>query len=167
MNDHPSLPFNQQHRVIEILNRISIFGALSETDLYQVFRLSKQVSYTAGEVIFEQGSDPDFIYIVLDGVVQILSHSDEQPLQEVEIARMQVGQCFGEISVIGIQPHTGKARVLQDSTLLLISSAALLDLHEHHPKLFSMLILNIAREACRRLHETSETLLQYAAQKKQ
>ena len=165
MNDHPSLPFNQQARAIEILNQISIFGALSETDLYQIFRLSKQVSYKAGEVIFEQGSAPDFIYIVLDGAVQILSHSQQQPEQEVEIARMGVGQCFGEISVIGIQPHAGKARVIHDSSLLLLSGAALLDLHEHHPELFGMLTLNIAREACRRLYKTNETLLQYAAHK--
>lgn len=164
MNAHPTLPFNQQQRVIEILNQISIFGALSESDLYQIFRLSKQVSYKAGEVIFEQGSDPDFIYVVLDGSVQIICHSEQQPLQEVEIARMEVGQCFGEISVIGIQPHTGKAQVLRDSTLLLLSSAALFDLHENHPELFGMLTLNIAREACRRLYKTNETLLQYAAQ---
>ena len=163
MSAHPSLPFTQQQKVIDILNQISIFGALSESDLYEVFRQLKQVSYKAGEIIFEQDSEPDYIYIVLEGAVQISSHGNLSPEQEVEIAYMDVGQCFGEISVIGIQPHTGRAKVLEDSELLVLSSAALFSFHENNPTLFGLLVLNIAREACRRLYKTNEILLQYAA----
>lgn len=162
MTDHPSLPFTKQAQAIEVLNQISIFGALSESDLFKIFRLLKEVTYKADEIIFEQDSDPDHIYIVLEGHVTISSHSAEHP-EEIDIAEMGIGQCFGEISVIGILPHTGRARATQDSLLLLLSSQALFALHEEDADLFSRLVLNIAREACRRLYKTNEILLQYAA----
>lgn len=162
MSTHPSLPFTQLDRVLPILNEISIFGALQEKDLYQIFRLLKQVSYKAEETIFEQGSPPDYIYIVLDGTVQILTHSPDNPDQEIEIGRMSTGECFGEIAVVGIQPHTGRAKVLKDCELLILSGDALLSLHRSDPSLFGLLVLNMAREACRRLYKTNEIMLQYA-----
>lgn len=162
MSSHPSLPFTQLDRVLPILHDISIFGALQEKDLYQIFRLLKQVSYKEGDTIFEQGSPPDYIYIVVEGSVQILTHNTDRPDQEIEIARMSTGECFGEISVVGIQPHTGRAKVLKDSELLILSGDALLSLHSSDPSLFGLLVLNIAREACRRLYKTNEIMLQYA-----
>jgi CRP-like cAMP-binding protein len=75
------------------------------------------------------------------------------------------GQCFGETSVIGIQPHAATAISVKDTELIVLSRKALLSLFKINLELFSILILNIAREACRRLHKTDEILIHYVLRK--
>lgn len=159
MDGHPNLPLTEIDRVLPILNHISIFGGLNEHDLYHIFRLLKAVTYKQDEIIFEQGSHPSHIYIVLSGRVLIQACRGTSC---IEIASMNVGECFGEISVIGIQPHLGSAIVVEDSDLLVLSGDALNSLHDTHPELFTIMVLNIAREACRRLYKSNEALLFYA-----
>ena len=79
----------------------------------------------------------------------------------LELIVVEEGQCFGETSVIGIQPHAATAVTTEDTELIVLSRNALLSLLKTDLELFSILILNIAREACRRLYKTDEILLHY------
>ena len=67
--------------------------------------------------------------------------------------------------MIGIQPHAATAITVDDTELIVLSRNALLSLLKSDLELFSILILNIAREACRRLHKTDEILLHYVLRK--
>ena len=55
------------------------------------------------------------------------------------------------------------ALAVEDTELMVLSQRALHSLHKDDPDLFGLLVLNIAREACRRLHKTDQTFLHYAA----
>jgi CRP-like cAMP-binding protein len=116
-----------------------------------------------GEFIFKQGDEPTHIYVVMSGRVKIVFEAEGTPLEIIEFG---VGQCLGETSVIAIMPHSASALVTQDAELIVLSRAALLSLFESDKELFGRLILNIAREACRRLHNTDEILLHYFSKEK-
>lgn len=77
------------------------------------------------------------------------------------IASFKEGNCVGETGVIGIQPHSATAIAMTDTDLIVLTSEELLAIYETDKDLFGCLMLNIAREACRRLHKTDETLLHY------
>ena len=146
-------------KVLSILSEISILGGLSDEDLEVVLGLLHIELCAAGERVFEQGGTPSHIYIVRSGHIRIVANIDTEPLELVDFG---VGQCFGETSVIGILPHSAAAVAIEDSELLVLPRPGLYGLHKDHPSLFGMLILNIAREACRRLYQTDQVLLQYA-----
>ena len=151
-------PLLEIEEVMPILNEISIFAGLSDKQLYTLFRLLGKAHYKAGEKIFEQGGHPSYIYIVQSGSVKLVANTRQTPL---ELIVFQQGRCFGETSVIGIQPHAATALAVGDTELIVLSRNALLALFKSDVKLFSILILNIAREACRRLYKTDEILLHY------
>ena len=65
-----------------------------------------------------------------------------------------------------ILPHSATALVVEDAELLVLSQEALRTLYREDAPLFGLLILNIAREACRRLQKTDEILLHYAKPEK-
>lgn len=153
------LPLFQIDEILPILNRISIFGALDDQQLYTVFRLLEVEVYKKGDVIFEQGASPTHIRIVKKGAIRIVENLHETPL---ELNEFNVGDCFGETAVIGILPHTASAVAVEDSELLVFPREQLFGLYDKDPKLFGLLILNIAREACRRLSQTEEVMLHYA-----
>jgi CRP/FNR family cyclic AMP-dependent transcriptional regulator len=148
--------------ILPILNEISIFAGLSDKQLHTLFRRLEKVRYKKGEKVFEQDSQPSHIYIIQSGNIKLVINEKSDPLELIVFGQ---GQCFGETSVIGIQPHAATAVVVEDTELIVLSRNALLSLLKTDLDLFSILILNIAREACRRLHKTDEILLHYVLRK--
>jgi CRP/FNR family cyclic AMP-dependent transcriptional regulator len=155
-------PLSDIEGVLSILNKISIFAGLSDKQLYTLFGLLTEVTYKPNETVFEQGEKPSHIYIVKTGKIKLVVWEDETPL---ELVVFEEGHCFGEASVIGIQPHKGTAIALEDTELIVLSRNALLSIYDSDKDLFSILILNIAREVCRRLHSSDDILLHYLLKK--
>lgn len=148
--------------VLGMLNKISLLAGLSEKQLYSVLRLLEVVGYKKGEYVFEQGSDPSYIYIIRSGRVKLFINKHDTTLELIVFGE---GQSLGEASVIGIRPHSASAIAIEDCELIVLSRKALMSIYESDKEIFSILILNIAREVCRRLHAASETLLYYKLEK--
>ncbi len=158
IQQHIPIPFTEIDRVIPILNKISLFGGLQEQHLHTVYRSLQLVKYTDSELIFEEGDSPSNIYIILTGTVKMVLNYGEEPLELIEFS---VGNCIGETSVIGIQPHSATAVAQGEVELLVLSRSALMSFFHEDTELFSYVILNIAREACRRLGRADNTILHY------
>ncbi len=152
------LPLLEVEDVLPILSQISILAGLTEQQRNSVCGLLEKTTYKKGRTIFRQGHQPTHIYIIKSGVVQLIVSQDDTPF---ELVVFRQGQCFGESSVIGILPHAATAFAMEDTELIVLSRDALMNLYDADIKLFSILMLNIARESCRRLHSSSETLLHY------
>lgn len=161
MANKPCLPFTALERVLTILDKISIFGGLNQTQLSEVLRSLEVVNYKKNEFIFHQGDMPSFIYIVSTGKVKLFIEAGHIPLEFIELG---TGKSFGEIALVGIQPHTASAIATEDTELLILSNKALLNFLKTDKDLFSLIVLNIAREACRRLGQTENILSHYFKQ---
>ncbi|MFH1665533.1 MAG: cyclic nucleotide-binding domain-containing protein [Candidatus Omnitrophota bacterium] len=156
------LPLRDVEGVLAILNKISLLGGLSEKQLHFILGILREVSYRAGEYIFEKGDEPSHIYIIRSGNIKIVDYEDGTPYEIIEFG---VGQCLGETAVIGIQLHSASAVAVEDTELIVLSREALLSIFDSDKELFSLLVLNVAREACRRLHQTDEIMLHYILRK--
>ena len=157
------LPLLDVENVLPILNRIAIFGGLDDTQLYTLFRMIEVEHYRKNEFVFRQGAAPSHILIIRSGRVHIIENVDGTPL---ELFEFLPGDCFGETSVIAIHPHTADALAIEDTELRVIPRDRLFKLYDTDPRLFGMLMMNIAREACRRLSRTEEVMLHYALEEK-
>lgn len=154
----PTSPLLDIENVLSILKKISIFGGIEERQLHKLFRSLKQAEYSRGEVIFTRGEAPSHIYIIKKGQVELLFEGRKYMSERI---LFDIGQCFGETSVIGIQPHTATAVTVDDCELIVLSREALMRLFSDDKELFGLLILNIAREMSRRLREANEMMLNY------
>ena len=157
-----SIPLVDVESVLPIVSKISLFGGLTKAQLGTLLRLLETVGYGKGEFVFEAGDEPSDIYIVWEGSVELVLDAGGEALAE---AVLGVGECFGETAVIGIERHSAGAVVKEDTKLIVLPRQVLFDLWESDKELFGMLVLNIAREACRRLHRADEILLHYFAHK--
>jgi CRP-like cAMP-binding protein len=152
------LPLIDTENVMSILNKISIFGGLDEKQIQFILKILKQVNYKKGEYIFRQGDLPSHIYIIQKGKVRLVEDVDMTSYQIFEFGE---GNCIGEASVMGSHPHTVSAIACEDSVLIVLSKEMFFHIYEHDKVIFSILILNIAREICRRLKRTDDILLHY------
>lgn len=144
--------------VTSILGTIALFGGLDEKELRILFSRLERLTYAEGEIIFSEGDEPTYIYIIRSGKVKIVANLNTEPY---ELAEFSNGQCFGETALIGIQPHTASAIAVEPVELIVLTGEALRGIFKKEKTLFGKLILNIAREACRRLHKADETMLHY------
>ncbi|VGO14964.1 Cyclic AMP receptor protein [Pontiella desulfatans] len=157
------LPLLDVEGVLPILNKIAVLGGLDDAQLYTVFRMLETEHYNKGEFIFRQGDAPSHIRIVRSGKVRMVENVDGTAM---ELCEFGPGDCFGETSVIAIHTHTASALAVEETELLVIPREKLFALYDSDPKLFGMLALNIAREACRRLNKTEDIMLHYALGRK-
>lgn len=152
------LPLVNIEEVLSILNKIAIFGGLSDKQLYVIFKILKKTFYRRGEIIFRKGDYPSHIYIVKKGKVKLYLEAEGVKFELIEFS---TGDCFGETALIGIQPHTANSLATEDVELMVLEGKDLFSLYYTHRDVFAMVILNIAREVSRRLSLTDNTILHY------
>ena len=129
-----------------------------------------------GEMIFFEGSKSDELYIIADGVVDILVNPDlvsdnpEENHNPVKIATLRRGQSFGEIALVDQGLRSASAKTVHENThLLIIPRDKLIAVCEEHPDLGYRLMLNLAADLALKIRSTGllvrEELLYRRAQK--
>lgn len=144
--------------LLPILKNVTIFSGFNDDEIGRICESCSILDTKVGEIILEENTPATEIFIILKGKVTIVLNLKDDPLELMEFGQ---GSCIGEASVIGIQNHSASAVVIEDSLLLVLSRQILMDIFNSDKGLFSLLILNIARELARRLHHTDEILLHY------
>lgn len=141
-----------------LLRGVTIFSGLSDEELVRLCKTCDILRLPEGDSVVREGMPATEIYIILDGEVEIVLNAEHEA---ISLAILGPGNCIGEASVIGVQSHSASAIVKKDARLLLLSRNTLLSILQDDKGMFSLLILNIARELARRLRHTDEILLHY------
>jgi len=89
----------------------------------------------AGEVLVTQGKNSDGLYVVLHGGVKVVKTVDEK---EVELARLQEGDVFGEMSLLTRKPATATVTTLSNTILLKLPRENFQELILTHPQILEM-----------------------------
>ena len=152
-----SVKIDAEH-AMSMMKHVTIFAGINETNIRQIYDNCTIIDTKAGDIIFQEGTPATEIYLILSGKCSVILNLGEDPMEIVEFGP---GNCIGESSVIGVQHHCASVLAKEDSVLLELSRKMLMDIFENDKGLFSMLIINIARELARRLHNTNQLLYQY------
>ncbi len=155
-------PILNVEEVWPFLKKITVFDGLSNSQLEKICKLLKTIKYEKGEFIYKRGEALSNIYIIKQGEVKMIFEDNSLFL---ELISFKEGDCFGETSVIGILTHSSNALVVRPTELIVLEPSKLLNIYETDKELFGLLILNIARETSRRLHQSNEALIQHMLMK--
>ena len=143
------------------LRDIGLFGALSDEVLDHLAIVLHPTRVQAGEVVFREGDPAREMYVVLDGEMEVLKKSRRGRDQRVAI--LGPNDCFGEMSIIDMQPRSASVRALAPSRMLRISTEDMDALYRHDLKSYTLITLNIARDLSRRLRVTDGILADFTA----
>ncbi len=143
------------------LREVGLFGALSDDVLEHLSQTLQPLRVQAGEPIFREGDSAREMYVVLDGEVEVMKKSRRG--RDMRVAILGPSDCFGEMSLIDVQPRSATVRALGPSRLLRMTSEDLDGLYRHDLKSYALVTLNIARDLSRRLRVTDGILADFAA----
>jgi len=111
------------------------------------------VQVPAGELVFKEGDLGTEMYIVQEGKVEILQRLGEG---EKQLAVLEKGDFFGEMSVLEELPRMASARAVSDARLLQINGSTFDQMLRSNPEI----AVRMMRKLSRRLRETDKLLRQ-------
>ena len=135
----------------ESLQKYSLFGGLLEEQIQSLIPLMKEESYNPGELIITEGSANDKIFFIIEGQVSVSK-------RDVELSRFGEGEAFGEMEVLDVMSATASIKSISQVTALSISNRALHQIYKMDVKIFALMLMNLARDLCRRLRKSDEKL---------
>ena len=100
----------------------TLFPRLTGAQIEQLAERAETVSFSPGEVLFEQGERDASFYVVLSGAVDII---DRQPDGDQYFTQCQAGTFIGDISMFTGEPTLARGVVAEKTSLLVLSPDAL------------------------------------------
>ncbi|MCB9788617.1 MAG: cyclic nucleotide-binding domain-containing protein [Deltaproteobacteria bacterium] len=138
-----------------ILQRVPTFAGLTEETLEFLLDQAREVVVEPGQPFFLQGEPGTTVFVLEEGHVDVRKRFDGG---DMTLRMLGPGDCFGEMAVISIMPRSASAFSVGRSTAVSISNGDIARLYERNPAQFAMLIMNLAREVCRRFADADERL---------
>jgi CRP/FNR family transcriptional regulator, cyclic AMP receptor protein len=132
--------------LLDLLRAVSLFNGLTNDQLQQLIAISAEEIYDDGEVVFQQGTEGDKLYLIRDGQIEILikRRPEESERTQVFLGR---GQVVGEMALIDFGTRSATARSSWNGTVLYsISRDGFTDLCNQDTAIGYIVMRNMAME---------------------
>jgi CRP/FNR family cyclic AMP-dependent transcriptional regulator len=140
-----------------LLAQTAIFAGLSDAVLEKILAAARILRVEAGQSVIEEGDLSVGVFVLCDGELEICKRGRNGA--EFCLAIMKRGDCVGEMSLIDVQARSATVRALGAATLFVLDQAAITRLYQTDLEVYTLLMLNIAREISRRLRQADQTLV--------
>ncbi len=136
----------------DVLGATELFQGVNPDELTTLARHAGTRRLVRGDILFNEGEEPDALYVVLRGRVAIANKSFDG--RESVVALMEPGDLFGEMGMLDGRPRSAEGRALEPSEVLVLEYNPVRELLEQHPEL----LWGVVRMLADRLRGMDEAL---------
>ncbi|MFC1641816.1 Crp/Fnr family transcriptional regulator [Myxococcota bacterium] len=144
----------EQHS--EQVGTIQIFSELKPEGQRSIARIATEETHSAGTRLFEQGTQGDCMYLILEGKIRV--SRDIPGVGEEALAILGPGDVFGEMALLDDALRSADAWVHQRCRLLAIRKEEFKELLGSHQELAHEVLWGIVKVLVARLRETTDKL---------
>lgn len=144
-----------------LLEQVDIFADLDTERLQRIAGLCTERRYDKGDIVFQENTDSDELYIILQGEVEIqvdprtLGISADESPGPTTIATLRRGQSFGEVALVDEGLRSASARCAASRTkLLVISRNDLIQMCRNDFEMGYILMRNVASDLSLKIRQT-------------
>ena len=120
-----------------------------EEQIEGILPFMHEEKYNIDELLITEGKANDKIFFIIEGQVSVTK-------KDVLLTRFSEGEAFGEIEVLDVMPAAASIKALSPVTVMTISNKSLRDVYKKDVAVFSLIIMNLARDLSRRLRKMDE-----------
>ncbi len=110
-----------------------LFANLEPAAVAPIAAASELRELRRGDVLFQEGDQPEDLYIMVSGRVAISNRSPDG--RESVVALMEPGDLFGEMPLFDSHGRSAGARALEPSSVVVVPYAPVRRLYEENPEL--------------------------------
>lgn len=118
------------HQEADLLRKVPMFEKLEPSRLKLLAFTSQVATFPDGHILFREGDPSDSAYVIITGVVEILSHTDQG---DVVVATLGQNDLLGELAVITNSPRLATLRARGEVKALELSGDLFLKLIADNP----------------------------------
>jgi CRP/FNR family transcriptional regulator, cyclic AMP receptor protein len=126
-----------------LMRELELFEGLDDETLDQILLSATDQMLVRGDVIFEEGSEADALYVVVAGRIAISNKSSDG--RESMVALMERGDLFGEMSLFDNLGRSAEARALESSQIIVLPYEPVTNLWDERPELLWSVISMLTR----------------------
>lgn len=138
---------------IMLLRGIDIFESLSVSELAATVSVVEEIDSTPGEIIIQEGTVGDTMYLVVKGEVSVIKDLGE--INEIEIDRIKAGDYFGEMALFEDAVRSVSIRVEEPSSFMVLHKQEFKELVREYPQI-ALEICKVLSGRIRNLHTKIE-----------
>ncbi|MFP6581940.1 MAG: cyclic nucleotide-binding domain-containing protein [Candidatus Hydrogenedentota bacterium] len=131
---------------IEMVNKIDLFRGLKTEDVYKIFSKGMTVAAPKGQLIFQKGTVGNNMFVLMGGKLGVFDG-------ERQIATINAGESFGEMSLLCDEPRSATLRALEDSKLFALDERIFQKLLTK--RVAVRILLNISRNLAKKLTDAN------------
>ncbi|MDQ6951298.1 MAG: efflux RND transporter permease subunit [Mariprofundales bacterium] len=149
------------HRMLETfwqqrsLEHSPLFADMSQYQTCKAILISESRKVKAGEYLIQQGVIERCMFVILDGTVEVIRHSNGEAVKLAELGR---GDLVGEVGFVHDALRSASVRALTDISVLRFDYERLRTDLKYFPRVMSQLNFNISTILGKRLHAVIQKL---------
>jgi CRP-like cAMP-binding protein len=129
--------------VIDTLRLVPLFADLNDKVLTHLASVSQEKIYKKDEHILHQEQTGDNFFVIEKGSVKVTRLAEDG--REAVLAFLQEGDFFGELAILDGETRSANIITLSECKIQTINRREFLDLIEHHPKVATALLMELAQ----------------------
>lgn len=144
------------------LDKLNLFRDFSPDQRKLLGKMFQPSHEPAGSLLFEQGSPADYLYLVIDGEVQIRYKPDDGP--SLTVARVGREGVVGWSAALGSPLYTSSAVCSEECRMLRVRGEDLRILYAKHPDTGRIVLERLAAVIAERLRNTHHHVIEMLEQ---
>jgi len=112
----------------DLIGIVPLLRGLSSEVLELIVEQTMSVGFKPGDAVMTEGERGDSMFIIIHGAVSVYKAGEL-------IADLKEGDFFGEMALLGDQVRTATVKIKEQTALLKLSRADILQLAENNPEL--------------------------------
>lgn len=144
---------------LTVLRDVDVFSGLKPDQLEKLAAVCQAVEFERDEVIFNEKSPGQHLFVIVEGVVEIYREVDGDD-KHVRLARLGAGELFGELSVSDGAPRSASARATIDpkAKLLAVAKSHLEKLLDDNPAMALTYYKGLVKTLTERLRKVDDAV---------
>jgi CRP/FNR family cyclic AMP-dependent transcriptional regulator len=137
--------------VLQIVKGSPLFYELYDEEILKIVEKCRVLNLQEGDYIFKDGDSGDEIFLILNGSAVVQKKGNT-------LAKLRKGDLFGEMVLL--KENERKADIMADNftDILVLKYDDIFGLYGNNNKVFSILMLNLARMLATRLKKAGESI---------
>lgn len=139
----------------EILRRYPFFGSLSDAQIKAMAMIGEEETFGTGAIVCEEGKPVKALYLLIEGSVSLYYKSEEEfnpkSRKDFLVGEIDAGEVFAISALVEPYINTATVKAERDCHVVKFDAVELKKLIEKDPRLYCILMKEIAKAAMERL----------------
>ncbi len=139
------------------LTEITLFKGFSEEELNMIAPMLSEEFYKKGDVIWEEGSPEQGLYMIDYGKVRVSRGTQEGHRQVLAV--LKKNNFFGELSLLDGRSHSASVEAVEDTKVMVLQRKDMEKILQENPHTAYKIVREMTIEICEILREMNDKFM--------